>query len=153
MPIRQSDKYVGRRLSLPGWRCSEIKPLRDSKAGIAAQVFFSSRFVRSRPQARLSGPNTGTSKNLSTLISAWGRVWTALRWQGLLKASAHRWSVRSCVRPVHAALPCAAGHNALRASQVPIDSSHSKCSTHSGFSRAGGFDRLCAFTPVRPSQP
>ena len=30
------------------------------------------------------------------------------------EASAHRWSVRSCVRPVHAALPCAAGHNALR---------------------------------------
>jgi len=54
-----------------------------------------------------------------------GRVWTALRWQGFLKFLhiAGRWS---CVRPVHAALPCAAGHNALRASQVPIDSSHSK---------------------------
>ena len=30
-------------------------------------------------------------------------------------------------------LSCAAGHNAIRASQVPIESSHSKCTAPVGF--------------------
>jgi len=33
----------------------------------------------------------------------------------------------------YAAIPCAAGHNAIRASQVPIESTHSKCSGLVGF--------------------
>ena len=33
----------------------------------------------------------------------------------------------------HAAFPYAAGHNAIRASQVPIESSHSKCFGLVGF--------------------
>jgi hypothetical protein len=34
----------------------------------------------------------------------------------------------------YASFPYAAGHNAFRASQVPIDSPHLKCTTHRGFS-------------------
>ena len=52
----------------------------------------------------------------------------------------------------YAGFPYTAGHNAFRASQVPINSPHLKCTTRSGFSRDGGFNRLCALTPVRPSQ-
>src|SRR5262249_5884102 len=85
--------------------------------------------------------------------------------QRLLKAVCGRLSVgksflRFCAALVgaamcpasHAAFPCAAGLNAIRASRVPIESTHSKCSGLGGFSRAGGFNRLCAFTSLRPSQ-
>jgi hypothetical protein len=40
-----------------------------------------------------------TPNQVSDLKDALDRVWTALRWQGLSKGSAHRWSVWSCGRP------------------------------------------------------
>ena len=55
-----------------------------------------------------------------------GRVWTALRWQGISWCCAFRWLRRPCVRPVVAALTCAAGHDAFRANRVPTYSTRSK---------------------------
>ena len=43
---------------------------------------------------------SGRMQAMSCRKRSSGRVWTALRWQGLSEVSAQRWLVRSCVRPV-----------------------------------------------------
>ena len=60
-----------------------------------------------------------------------GRVWTALRWQGVIERS--QLLVGAAIHPTfRCGLSCAAGHNAIRAAQVPIESSHSKCTAQLG---------------------
>ena len=60
-----------------------------------------------------------------------GRVWTALRWQGVARAL--RMLVGAAMYPTcRCGLSSAAGHNAIRAAQVPIESSHSKCTAPVG---------------------
>ena len=81
-----------------------------------------------------------------------GRVWTALRWQVRSEAAAVLLVGAAMCPACHAALKCAAGHDAFRADQVPTNSTHSKCTGQNGFSCSGGFNRLCASAPVRPFQ-
>ena len=60
-----------------------------------------------------------------------GRVWTALRWQGVIERS--QLLVGAAIHPTfRCGLSCAAGHNAIRAAQVPIESSHSRCTAPVG---------------------
>lgn len=61
-----------------------------------------------------------------------GRVWAALRWQGFFD---HLHSlVGAAMYPTfRCGFTCAAGHSAIRAAQVPVGSSHSKCMASLGF--------------------
>lgn len=87
-------------------------------------------------------------------IDRWhmGRVWTALRWQGVFRISAFRWSRRPCVRPMmrlrHAPL---AMMPFARSGSRPIARARS-ATAQNGFSRSGGFNRLGASTPLCPFQ-
>jgi hypothetical protein len=80
-----------------------------------------------------------------------GRVWTVSvgKWFSGLRVPLVGAAMCSAF---DAALPCAAGHDAFRANLVPTKSTHSKCIGQNGFSRSGGFNRLCASAPGRPSQ-
>jgi hypothetical protein len=60
-----------------------------------------------------------------------GRVWTALRWQGFIEHL--QLLVGAAMYPTYrCGSSDAAGHNAIRAAQVPIDSTHSKCTAQLG---------------------
>lgn len=82
-----------------------------------------------------------------------GRVWTALRWQGVFEVlqSAGRGghvsglSMRHCCAPL-AMMPFA------RTGSRPKARARSATAQY-GFSRSGGFNRLCASTPRCPFQP
>ncbi|SJM31981.1 hypothetical protein BQ8482_220152 [Mesorhizobium delmotii] len=68
------------------------------------------------------------------LMAYMGRVWTALRWQGFY-LSALQLLVGAAMYPTYrCGSSYAAGHNAIRAAQVPIESSHSKVHGPIGFS-------------------
>jgi hypothetical protein len=64
-------------------------------------------------------------------VSLSGRVWTALRWQGFIEHL--QLLVGAAMYPTYrCGSSDAAGHNAIRAAQVPIDSTHSKCTAQLG---------------------
>lgn len=67
-------------------------------------------------------------------VFALGREWTALRWQGFY-LSALQLLVGAAMYPTcRCGSSYATGHNAIRAAQVPIESSHSKVHGPIGFS-------------------